>query len=79
MSNDEPIATGSSRADHSRSRRRLDVASLTLLLVCLVSAGWCCWLIAHDHLNWLILTPSIVGGIAATTHLVKTEAPRDDR
>lgn len=71
--------TSSPRPHHPGARRRLDVQSLALLVVALVSAGWCCWFIAHDRLSWLILTPSIVPAAASAAHLTKMEAPRDDQ
>ncbi|MDQ2737156.1 MAG: hypothetical protein M3Y35_00695 [Actinomycetota bacterium] len=57
-----------------RSHRRVDVASLLLLLVGLASA-WCCYRLVTDHdTNPLILIPSIVAATVGARHITKREA-----
>lgn len=56
------------------SHRRLDVASLGLLLVGLVFGVLAYWLITVRHVNVLVLVPSIVAITIGATHLTKREA-----
>lgn len=59
-----------------QSRRRLDVASLLLLLAGLVSGLLSYWLVENRGLNALIIVPSIVAVTTGMLHLVKREAGR---
>lgn len=59
------------------ARRRLDLASAALTLIGLISAALAYWLITADHVNALILVPSIVAVTIGATHLIKREAPRE--
>lgn len=59
-----------------RSRRRLDVASLALLLIGLVFGGLSYWLITNHGLNALIIVPSISAATTGATHITKRQAPR---
>lgn len=62
---------------HSQhARRRLDVASLALLLLGLVSAAFAYWLVADHGQNPLILAPSIVAATVGASHITKRQAPR---
>ncbi len=74
MSSDEPTDVGG-----DRPRRRLDVASLALLLTAFVSAGICCWLVAAHQVSTLAVLPSIIAVIIGATHLTKMQAPHDGR
>jgi ribose/xylose/arabinose/galactoside ABC-type transport system permease subunit len=56
--------------------RRLDVASLALLLIGLVFGVFSYWLITAEELSPLVIVPSMVAAIFGATHLVKREAPR---
>ena len=64
------------RAALVRSRRRLDAASLALLVIGIVFGGLSCWLVANRGLNALIIGPSIVAVATGATHLTKREASR---
>lgn len=57
-------------------RRRLDVGSLILLVVGLLSAVFSYWLITSANINPIILVPSIVAATIGALHLTKIEAPR---
>ena len=59
-----------------RSHRRLDAASLVLLVIGLVFGGLSYWLVADHGLNALIIVPSIVAATTGATHISKREAPR---
>lgn len=59
------------------SSRRLDVASLLLLLIGLVSAVGSCWLIGNSGFNALVIVPSIIAATVGATHLLQREASRD--
>ncbi|GEM_PF-3289468 len=59
-----------------RVHRRLDVASLTLLLIGLVSGVFSYWLITYNGVNALVIIPSIVAITIGATHITKREAPR---
>ena len=61
---------------HAHSHRRLDVASLLLLLVGLISGVGCYWLITERAWNALILLPSVIAAFTGATHLTQWEAPR---
>lgn len=58
------------------SRRRLDVAGLTLLLIGLVSGFFAYWLITYQDLNAIIIIPSVIAVTTGATHLTKREALR---
>lgn len=58
------------------SRRRLDVASLTLMLIGLIFGVFSYWLITVQDFNVLISIPSIVAATTGAAHLTKREAPR---
>lgn len=74
MSSDQPA-----EPRRTRPRRRLDVASLALLLVGLASAVFACWLVAAHHWSALVILPAVLAVILGATHLTKMQAPRDDR
>lgn len=59
-----------------RVHRRLDAASLTLLLIGLVSGAISYWLITYQGLNALIIIPSIVAVTTGAAHMTKREASR---
>jgi len=59
-----------------RARRRLDVASLALLVIGLVFGGLSYWLVADHGLNALIVVPSIVAAATGAAHITKREASR---
>lgn len=59
-----------------RAHRRLDAASLALLLIGLAAGVFSYWLITYRGLNALIIVPSIVAMTIGATHLIKREAPR---
>lgn len=59
-----------------RSRRRLDLAGLALLLVGLICGALAYWLIEYRGLNVLAIVPSVVAATTGATHLTKREAPR---
>lgn len=62
---------------HSRrGHRRLDAASVTLLLIGLVSGLFSYWLVTYHELNALIIIPSIVATTIGATHVTKREASR---
>lgn len=64
-------------ATHShRTHRRLDGASLGLLLVGLLSGVFSYGLIVYGGVSVLVLIPSIVPITMGATHLTKREAPR---
>lgn len=65
-------AIGSDR----RSHRRLDVASLALLLIGLVFAVISYWLVQDRGYNVLIMVPSIVSATTGALHITKREARR---
>lgn len=60
----------------THSHRRLDAASLALLLVGLVFGGVSYWLITVHGLNVLIIAPSIVAATIGATHITKRESSR---
>ena len=57
-------------------RRRLDRASLILLLVS-VASGICAYALITHGANALVLVPSVVAATIAATHLTRHEAPRE--
>lgn len=59
-----------------RSHRRLDLASLALLLTGLIFGVISYWLVTHRGLNALIIVPSIVAATTGACHITKREAPR---
>ncbi len=59
-----------------RVHRRLDVASLILLLIGLVSGVFAYGLITYNEVNALIIIPSIVTITIGATHITKREASR---
>lgn len=63
-------------AIHRKPRRRLDIASLALLLIGLVFGMIAYWLVTDEHFNVLVIVPSIVAATLGATNLVKREAPR---
>lgn len=58
------------------SRRRLDVASLALLVVGIVCGGISHLLITEHGLNPLILVPPVIAATTGVLHITKREAPR---
>lgn len=66
------MTTTSSR----RARRRLDVASLALLLLGLLSGVLSYWLITDHQANAMIIVPSIIAATIGATHITKKQAPR---
>lgn len=61
---------------HRHYRRRLDVASLALLLVGIVFGTIAYWLIVDRDLNPLALAPAVIAVTLGASHLVKHEADR---
>jgi ribose/xylose/arabinose/galactoside ABC-type transport system permease subunit len=59
-----------------RAHRRLDAASLALLLIGLAAGVFSYWLITYRGLNALIIVPSIVAITIGATHITKREASR---
>lgn len=62
---------------HRTPRRRLDLASLLLLLVGLLFGVVAYWLVSAEHYDALLLVPSVVAATLGASHLFKREAPRD--
>lgn len=60
---------------HSHRTRRLDIASLSLLVLGVVCGAISYWLIADRGLNPLVLAPSVVAATIGATHITKREAP----
>lgn len=60
----------------TNSRRRLDVAGLTLFLIGLVSGLFSYWLITSQELNALIIIPSVIAVTTGAAHVTKREAVR---
>ena len=58
-------------------RRRLDFPSLFLALIGLIFGAVAYCLITVDHVNALVIVPSIVAVTLGLTHLIKREAPRE--
>jgi NhaP-type Na+/H+ or K+/H+ antiporter len=58
-----------------RSRRRLDLASLLLLVTSLASGVFAYWLVMGDGINAIVMIPSIAAATVAATHITKREAP----
>ena len=58
------------------SHRRLDVASLILLLISVSFGAFSYWLVTSHQLNAAILIPSVVAATIGATHLTKLEASR---
>lgn len=58
------------------SRRRLDVASLMLMIIGIVFGVFSYWLIAYVEVNVLVIIPSVVAVTIGASHLIKVEAPR---
>lgn len=56
------------------SPRRLDVASLALLLVGLAFGVLAYWLITERGMNALILVPAVVAATTGALHITKREA-----
>lgn len=63
-------------ASSSDQRRRLDSASLALLVVGVVSAALSFWLIGMHDLSAVVIFPSIVAVTTGASHITKREAPR---
>ena len=59
-----------------RGQRRLDVASLLLLLVGLSSGCFSYWLVTAREVNVLVIVPSIVAATIGALHIRKQQAPR---
>lgn len=59
-----------------QSRRRLDVSSLILLLVSILSGLGAYFLIMHG-MSSLVLIPSVVAATVGAMRLFKFEVPRD--
>ncbi|QIQ63399.1 hypothetical protein I5H96_gp51 [Mycobacterium phage Veteran] len=53
------------------TRHRLDLPSLILTLVGLVFGAISYWLISSEHVNVLVIVPSVVAVVIGVTHLVK--------
>lgn len=60
------------------SRRRLDLASLLLLLVGIGAGVFAYWLVADQGFTPLVIVPAIVAATVGASHLVKREAIRHD-
>jgi hypothetical protein len=59
------------------TRRRLDVASLALLLLGLACGCLAYWLITAHGLNPLILVPPVAAATTGASHITKREAARE--
>lgn len=62
--------------DHRSYRRRLDTASLLLLLIGLGFGVFAYWLVTDHGLNPLVLAPAVVAATIGATHITKREADR---
>jgi hypothetical protein len=60
---------------HDEARRRLDVASLLLVISGVLSALFSCWLITDENVSVLVIIPSVVVAIFGIAHITKREAP----
>ena len=58
------------------SRRRLDPAGATLLLVALVCGVASYWLVVDRGVNPLVLVPSVVAATVGASHVTKREVTR---
>ena len=56
------------------SRRRVDLASLVLLLVGLIGLVGSYWLVSEAGANPLSLVPATIAATVGATHLTKREA-----
>lgn len=56
--------------------RRLDVASLALMLISLVSGVLSLVFVTHGALGALVIIPSVIACVTGATHITKREAPR---
>lgn len=72
-------ADESTEADRPRSCRRVDWASLALLLTGLATAGFSCWLIIGHGASALIIAPSIIAAAIGGGHITKRQASRIER
>ena len=61
---------------HPRARRRLDVASLLLMLCGIAFGALAYWLVQDRNYNTLVIVPAIVAVTLGASRLVKWEAPR---
>ena len=59
------------------ARPRLDLPSLALTLIGLVSGVIAYRLISDQHMTVLIIVPAVVAVTIGITHLIKREAPRE--
>lgn len=59
-----------------QSRRRLDLSSLILLLVGIIS-GLVAYVLITQGMSALVLIPSVVAATIGATQLTKYEAPRE--
>jgi uncharacterized membrane protein YfcA len=55
-------------------RRRLDVASLALMLTGVIAGGYSGWLIATQGHHPILLIPSVCAAVTGARHLTKWEA-----
>lgn len=62
---------------HRSYRRRLDTASLALLLIGLTFGAISYWLITDHGLNPLVMIPSVVAATIGAAHITKREISRD--
>lgn len=62
---------------HHVGRPSVDMASLALLVVSILSGILAYALITDQGQNPLILVPAVVGAVIGATKLVKRQAPRD--
>ncbi len=69
--------THSHRVGKRPGRRRVDLASLALLLCGVAFGVLAYYLISEGGRNPLILVPSVVAATLGASHLVKYEAPRE--
>lgn len=60
----------------SRSRRRIDLAGLALLLLGLLFGAISYWLIAFHGMNPLVIVPSVIAATTGARHVTKREVPR---
>ena len=60
-----------------RSRKRLDLSSLALVLLCLISGVYAHVLISEAGMSPLLIVPSVVGATYGLLNITKWEVPRD--
>jgi hypothetical protein len=64
------------RTSRTHSRRRLDLASLFLLVIGVACGVISYWLVTSQGINVLVIIPSVVVTTFAALHITKREALR---